>query len=369
MKITGIEPRLIDRCVIVRVQTDEGLVGLGEAGLWAYPRLVFEAVKDLAAYFVGKDAGTIEHHFQAVTRDTHFTGPILYAALSAIDVALWDILGQATGKPIHALLGGACRNKVKVFANITGDSVAEHAERARAAIAAGYTSVRTMPFLPDWEKQTASRYIGSAIEITSAVREAVGPDVDLGVEIHRNLSPDEAVILGRALEPLRLLYYEDPVPPESLDALRYVAQHVDIPVAFGERSHSLTQFKALLDTEAVSMIRPDVSLAGGLTQCRKIAAYAEASFVGIFPHLMGSPVNVAAFVHFAASIPNFVVMESPAPLLSDLIETPWVVEGGYLSVRDEPGLGVRLREDALERHPYNPHRVQPATRADASVAH
>ncbi len=369
MKITRIEPLLLERCVIVRVHTDDGLVGLGETGLWAYPRLVFEAVNDLAEYFVGKDAGLIEHHFQAVTRDTHFSGPILFAALSAIDVALWDILGQATGKPLHALLGGACRNKVKVFANITGASVAEHAERAKAAVAAGYTSVRTMPFLPDWEKETASAYIASALEIVSAVREAVGYGIDLGVEIHRNLSPDEAVILGRELEPLRLLYYEDPVPPESLDALRYVASHVDIPIAFGERSHSLTQFKELLDTEAVSMIRPDVSLAGGITQCRKIAAYAEASFVGIFPHLMGSPVNVAAFVHFAASIPNFVVMESPAPSLADIIETPWVVENGYLTVPDGPGLGVRLREGALERHPYSPHRINAATRADASVAH
>jgi len=369
MKITRIEPYLVDRAVLVRVHTDEGLVGTGEAGLWAFPRLVFEAVRDLGEYFVGKDAGTIEHHFQAVTRDTHFAGPIVFAALSAIDIALWDILGQSVGKPIHALLGGACRNKVKVFANVTGDTVAEHADRARAAVASGYTSERTMPFLRDWEKQTASQYSGTALDSVSAVRAAIGTEIDLGVEIHRNLSPDEAVILGRELEPLRLLYYEDPVPPESLEALRYVASHVDIPIAFGERSHSLTQFKELLDTRAVSMIRPDLSLAGGFTQCRKIAAYAEASFVGIFPHLMGSPINVAAFVQFAASIPNFVVMESPSPVLADIVDPPWVVEGGYLTVPDRPGLGVELREEALQRHPYRPHQINPARRADASVAH
>ena len=146
------------------------------------------------------------------------------------------------------------------------------------------------------------------------MREAIGYGIDLGVEIHRNLSPDEAIMLARELEPLRLLYYEDPVAPESLPALEYVARHVDIPIAFGERSHSLSQFKDLVDTRTVAMIRPDLSLAGGFTQCRKIAAYAEASFVNVFPHLMGSPVNVAAFAQFAASIPNYALMESGSSL-------------------------------------------------------
>lgn len=369
MKIDRIVPHLVDRCLLVRVHTNEGLVGTGEAGLWAHHRLVFEAINDLADYFVGKDSGQIEHHFQAVTRDAHFSGPILFAALSAIDVALWDILGQSVGKPVHALLGGACRNKVKVFASISGETVAEHVGRAVEAVNAGYTSVRTMPFLPDWEKQSPTAYIDAAAEIVSAVREAIGYSVDLGVEVHRNLSPDEAIILARALEPLRLLYYEDPVAPESLQALEYVASHVDIPIAFGERSHSLSQFKDLIDTRSVSMIRPDLSLAGGFTQGRKIAAYAEASFVNLFPHLMGSPVNVAAFVHFAASIPNYAVMESGSPLLDEIMDVPPIVQSGHIAVPDRPGLGVQLREEVLRKYPYRPHRINAATRADGSVAH
>jgi galactonate dehydratase len=278
-------------------------------------------------------------------------------------------LGQAVGKPVHALLGGACRNKVKVFASITGDTVAEHVGRAVEAVKAGYTSVRTMPFLPEWEKQSPTAYIGTAAEIVSAVREAIGYSVDLGVEVHRNLSPDEAIVLARELEPLRLLYYEDPVAPESLPALQYVARHVDIPIAFGERSHSLSQFKDLIDTGSVSMIRPDLSLAGGFTQCRKIAAYAEASFVSVFPHLMGSPVNVAAFVQFAASIPNYAIMESGSPLFNEIVDVPPIVQSGHIAVPDRPGLGIQLREEVLRKYPYRPHRINAATRADGSVAH
>ena len=157
-----------------------------------------------------------------------------------------------------------------------GATVADCAAQARSAVDAGFTSIRTMPFLPDWEKQTPTRYIGDAAEIVRSIREEIGGDIDLGVEVHRNLSPDEAIILAREIEPLRILYYEDPVAPESLHALQYVASHVNIPIAAGERCHSLFQFKELLETRTVSMIRPDLSLAGGFTQCKKIAACAEA---------------------------------------------------------------------------------------------
>ena len=369
MKIDRIVPYLVDNCLLIRVYTDEGLVGTGEAGLWAHHRLVFEAIKDLADYFIGRDPGAIEHHFQAVTRNAHFSGPILFAALSGIDIALWDILGKSVGKPVHQLLGGSCREKVKVLANVTGVTVDEHVDSALAAIASGYTSIRAMPFLPEWEKQSSAQYIGKAAEIVRSVREAVGYEIDLGVEIHRNLSPDESIILARELEPLRLLYYEDPVAPESLQALQYLACHVDIPIASGERCYSLFQFKDLLDTRAVSMIRPDLSLAGGFTQCKKIAACAEASFVNIFPHLMGSPVNFAAFVQFAASIPNYALMETGSPLLNEIVDIPLTIESGYVTVPDRPGIGVQLKEEVLSKFPYRPHRIRTATRGDGSVAH
>ena len=226
-----------------------------------------------------------------------------------------------------------------------------------------------MPFLPEWEQQSSSHFIGKAAEIVSEIRAEIGRDVDLGVEIHRNLSPDEAIILAREIEPFRILYYEDPVAPESLEALQYVAAHVNIPIAFGERGHSLFQFKDLLDTRAVAMIRPDLSLAGGFTQCRRSAACAEASFVNIFPHLMGSPVNLAAFVQFGASIPNYAIMESGSSRLDEIVDTPLAVESGFVTVPDRPGIGITLRENVLGKFPYRPHKITTATRGDGSVAH
>jgi len=369
MKITHVNPLLVDRCLLVRVHTNEGITGIGEAGLWAHHRAVATAIEDLAGYFVGKDAGLIEHHFQAVTRDAHFGGPVLAAALSAIDIALWDILGKATGKPVHQLLGGKVRDKVRVFANVSGDTVEGHVAAARKAVANGFTSLRVMPFLPGWEQRTPTQYIGSAAEIVAALRGATGDGIDLGVELHRNFGPDQSVILAREIAPLRILYLEDPVAPESLDALRYVAARIEIPIAAGERCHSLYGFRELLDTRTVSMIRPDPSLAGGFTQARKIAALAEAQFIGVFPHLMGSQVNLAAFVQFGAAIPNYVLMEGEATVLDDIVDTPLRVEAGYVAVPERPGIGVEPREDALGRFPFRPHAITPATRADGSVAH
>lgn len=369
VKITRITPLLVDRCLLVQVYTDAEIVGTGEGGLWPHHRLVHEAVNDLAEYYIGRDPALIEHHYQAVSRDTHFAGAALSAALSAIDIALWDILGKATGRSVAQLLGGKCRDKVRVFANAVGDTPATFAESAQTAVAQGYTALRATPFLPGWEARTASRTIGEAVAVVAAIREAVGDEIDLGLEIHRNLGPDEAITLARELAPFRLHYYEDPVAPESLEALRYVARHVDLPIATGERCHTLFQFKELLDTGVVAMIRPDLSLAGGFTQCKKIAALAEAVFVSIFPHLMGSPVNLAAYAQFGAAIPNYALMERGVVALNEIVAEPLVLEGGYLTVPDRPGIGVELREDRLAHFPYRPHRIAPALRADGSVAH
>lgn len=369
MKITHVTPYLVDRCLVVQVATDEGLTGLGEAGLWAQHRLVYEAINDLADYYVGRDPGLIEHHYQAITRDTHFSGAALSAALSAIDIALWDILGQSVGKSVAALLGGQVRERVRVFANVGGDTVEERAQQARAAVEAGYTALRTLPFLPGWEKQTATHYIGTALQITAAIRDAVGNNIDLGLEIHRNLDPGEAIILANELHPYRIHYYEDPVAPESLTALRYVFNNCNLPIATGERCHTLYQFKDLLDTGTVSMIRTDLSLAGGFTQCKKIAALAEAAFVGIFPHLMGSYVNLAAYTQFAAAIPNYMLMEGQASILPELVDEPLQVVNGYITVPDRPGIGVKLQLDQLDKFPPRPHRIAPALRADGAVAH
>jgi galactonate dehydratase len=371
VKIERIAPFLVDRCLLVRVYTDAGIVGTGEAGLWAHHRLVYHAIEELTPYYLGKDAGRMEHHHQVVSRDTHFQGAVLNAAISAIDVALWDILGQSVGKPVYQLLGGKVREKVRVFMNVTGDTLDARARSAQDAVGQGYTSLRTTPFFSGFERTSnASKTVTDAVEIVRTIREAVGYEVDLGVEIHRNLGLTEAVILGNALLPYRLLYYEDPLMPESTEALRYVAAHVNVPIAAGERSYTLYQFKEIVDTGAVSMIRPDLSLAGGYTQLKKIAALAESAFVDVFPHLMGSPVNIAAYVQLGAAVPNYVLMEShtTADRLNEILDRPLEREGGYIVVPDRPGIGVELREEKLAQFPYRPHVVAGHFRADGSVA-
>ena len=371
MKITRIQPFLVRNCMLVRVYTDAGIVGTGEAGLWAHHRWVYEAIQDLAEYYVGQDPRRIEHHAQVIARQTHFMGSVLSAATSALDIALWDILARSVDLPIYQLLGGKVRDKARVFANVVGDTLEARAESARQQVSDGYQSLRTTPFFSNWAQQNATQRVKAAVEIVAAIREAIGDEVDLGLEIHRNLPPEEAIMLGNELLPFRILYYEDPLAPESFEALAYVARHVNLPLAFGERNYSLYQFRDLIHSGSVSWIRADLSLAGGYTQVRKIAALAEASFISIFPHLMGSPVNTAAFVQFDAATPNCVLHESNRVLdhpLNEILEQPLTLEDGYILIPDGPGIGVEVREDKLSQFPFEPRTIQGRFRADGSVS-
>lgn len=371
MKIERIKPFLVDRFLLVRVYTDEGIVGNGEAGLWAHHKTVYTAIEELSEYYVGKDPRQIEHHYQVVSRNSHFMGAVLSAAMSAIDVALWDILGKAVGLPVYQLLGGKCRDKVKVFANISGKTIEEFAENSVKAVEDGYISLRAMPFLPDFEKQRPTQVIGNAVKIVDAMRAAVGYEIDLGVEIHRNLRPEEAIALANELYTQRILYYEDPLAPESNEALEYVARHINLPIATGERFYNIYQFKDLIDRKVACLIRPDLSLAGGYSQCKKIAGMAEAAFVGIFPHLMGSPFNIAAFVQWDAATPNFVLHENLTGVdrFNDILDNPPQREGGYIIVPDRPGIGAEILEDKLAQYPYRPAPITGHFHADGSVAH
>jgi galactonate dehydratase len=371
LKIERIEPFLVDRWLLVRVYTDGGLVGNGEAGLWAHHRMVYEAIRELSQYYIGKDPTRIEHHWQAVSRNTHFMGSVLSAAISAMDIALWDIVAKSVNLPVYKLLGGKCRDKVRVFSNVTGQTLEQLAESASKSVKQGFTALRVTPFAKDTTMQTPTKVVKTAVEMVEAIRESVGYEVDLGVEIHRNLSLGEAVVLARELEPYNLFFYEDPVGPESIDALDYVARHVNIPIATGERSYNMWQFKELIDKKTVSLIRPDISLAGGFTHCRKIAALAEASFVGVFPHLMGSPVNTAAQVQLDAAIPNYVLQESNiiSPPLSEIVDQPVKLERGYMIVPDRPGIGVEIHEDALTKYPHRHRKITGDFYEDGSVAH
>lgn len=371
MIITDIKPFLVDQYLLVRVYTDTDLVGNGESGLWMHHRPTAQAIEDLKSYFVGKDPRLIEHHHQVVSRHAHFTGGVISAALSGIDIALWDILGKSVGLPVYQLLGGKCRDRVRVFENIRGETYEERADSARTLVGEGFTALRMTPFFSGFEAKDSTEVISTAVEMVATVRDAIGDGIDLGLEIHRNLTPDEAITLATELKPFKLKFYEDPLPPESVEAHEYIAKHVDIPMALGERSYNIFQFKELVDKKIAAFLRPDVSVAGGFTQVKKIAAIAEPAFVQIFPHLMGSPVNNAAFTHFAAAIPNYFLMEChPHTSEQDaIVDTPYEVRNGYREVPDRPGIGVEINEDALKELPFKDREITGNFWADGGVRH
>ena len=291
MKIQKITPFLVDRFLLVRVYTDQGLIGNGEAGLWAHHGMVHRAILDLSHYYIGKDASRIEHHYQTVSRDTHFMGAALSAALSAIDVALWDIAGQAVGQPVHQLLGGRVRDKIKVFANVNGATVDECAAAPKSKLGPAislcacrlHARLRAQDTVQcDWRCHRHGRLCTRSRRY----------NIDLGLEIHRNLRP-------RRRSPCPANCFLFAYSTTKTHWLRRVWRRwstlqkpVPLPMATGERFYNIFQFKDLIDRKIVSLIRPDLSLAGGFTQVRKIAAIAESAFVGIFPHLMGSPVTL-----------------------------------------------------------------------------
>ena len=372
MRIESIKPFLVDRSLIVRVYTDAGIVGNGEAGLWAHHRTVYHAIEELSDYYVGKDPLLMEHHYQVVSRNTHFMGAVLGAAMSAMDIAMWDIVGKYVNLPVYQLLGGKCRDRIKVFAGVRGATLDEVAQSAMRGVEAGFTSLRSTPFFPGFEQQNSTKVIKSAVEIVKTIREAVGDEIDLGLEIHRNLTPDEAIILANELAPYHIYYFEDPIAPQSHEALAYVARHINIPICAGERLFNLYQYKDLIDRQVASIIRVDLSVAGGFTQVKKVASLAESAFVGVFPHLMGSPVNIAAYAQLDAAIPNYVLQDGARTAvhpLNEIVDEPLTLEDGHIIVPTRPGIGLDVREDKLAKFPYRPMPVRGNFHADGSVAH
>ena len=376
MKITAIDTIFVDRYLFVKVHTDEGITGLGESGAWGYLEASAGAVETFKRYLIGQDPLRIEHHWQYLYRWTHFRGAAIMGALSAIDIALWDIAGKFFGVPAYQLLGGKTRDKARVYYHVFGDTKEKLIQGCIDAKAQGFTAVGHLtPFLDEdhdipYFKTHADKMV-DAIETVARYREAVGNEVDLCVEIHRRLAPAEAIVLARGIEPYHPFFYEDPILPDNFDAMGLVAQNIHIPIATGERLHTIYEFEALLRRGAVQYVRPDVCLAGGLTHSKKIAALAEANHVGVVPHNPLSPVSTAACLQLAACIPNFALQEYPLgehePPKSEIVKTTLRCENGFLIIPDAPGIGIELAEDAAERHPYRPRKVHTRLHVDGSI--
>lgn len=376
MKITAIETVFVDRYLFVTVQTDAGITGLGESGAWGFLEASAQAVETFKRYLIGQDPLRIEHHWQYLYRWTHFRGAAIMGALSAIDIALWDIAGKHFGAPAYQLLGGPTREKARVYYHVYGKTREELVQGCIAAKEAGFTAVGHLtPFTDDPREQpyfkTHASKIGDAIESVRQYRDAVGDAVDLCVEIHRQLTPAEAIVLAEGIAPYHPYFYEDPTLPDNFDAMALIAQHITVPIATGERLHTIFEFEMLLARGAVQYVRPDVCMCGGLTGAKKIAALAEARHVGVVPHNPLSPVSTAACVQLAACIPNFALQEYPigeneAPK-NEMVKNALQREGGYLLIPNTPGIGIELLPDAAERHPYRPRAVVTRLHEDGSV--
>jgi galactonate dehydratase len=376
MKITRVEVRWVDRYLFVEVHTDEGVVGVGESGAWGFLEASAQAVETFKRYLVGQDPLRIEHHWQYLYRWTHFRGAAIMGALSAIDIALWDIAGKWLGVPCHQLLGGPTRDRARVYYHVFGESREALVQGCVDARAAGFTAVGHLTPFTDAPRdevyeETYARRIGDAAESVRRYREAVGDDVDLCIEIHRRLPPAEAVTLGREIEPYRPFFYEDPTLPDNFDEMAAIARKIGIPIATGERLHTIFEFEMLLARDAVQYVRPDVCMCGGLTGAKKIAALAEARHVGVVPHNPLSPVSTAACLQLAAAIPNFALQEYPLgegePPKSEIVTPPLRREGPYLRIPQTPGIGIEVAPDADERHPFRPREVVTRLQADGSV--
>jgi galactonate dehydratase len=376
MKITDIQILPIDRYLFVQVHTDAGITGLGESGAWGYLEASGSALETFKRYLIGQDPLRIEHHWQYLYRWSHFRGAAIMGALSAIDIALWDIAGKHFGVPCYQLLGGKVRDKARVYYHVFGQTTAELVQGCMDAKAQGFTAVGHLtPFLDEPRDRpffkTHAAKMRDAIDTVGRYRDAVGDEVDLCIEIHRRLAPAEAIVLARGIEPFHPFFYEDPILPDSFDAMALVAENIHIPIATGERLHTIYEFEALLKRGAVQYVRPDVCMAGGLSHSKKIAALAEAHHVGVVPHNPLSPVSTAACLQLAACIPNFALQEYPRgehePPKSEIIKSPIRLEDGFLIIPDTPGIGIELAPDAQTKHPYRPRPVQTRLHVDGSV--
>ena len=376
MKIETVQTILAeDKWLLVKVTTDNGIVGVGEAGLHGVPEAAEAAINTFARYLVGKDPLRIEHHFQYLYRFSHFRGAAIMGALSAIDIALWDISGKHFQAPVYVLMGGKVRDKARVYMHVNGDTVEDLYANAKAAVDEGFTALRFTPFVENSEKQyynqRYSAMIAEARQRVAAVREAGGNDIDVCVEIHRRLNIPEAIELGRAIEEFRPFFFEDPTTPDSNESMGEIARSINIPIATGERIHTIWEFRELLQQKAARYIRPDVCLAGGLTHCKKISAVAESFSVGVIPHNPLTPISTAACVQLDACIPNFVLQEytgEDKPPKSLMVKKPLRLEKGYLIIPEEPGIGVEINDEFFATHQYTPRPLDTPLRDDGSVA-
>lgn len=374
MKITDVKLIYAKHYLFVHVYTDEGIVGLGEAGNWGYLGATAAAIEKFSSYLIGKDPFKIEDFNQNFLRSVYFRGSVIMSAISAIDIALWDIKGKKLGVPVYELLGGRVRERARVYASVM-TKAATNEELAASYVELkkqGFTAAKIFvngPAKPsaDGKDEFYSGRVEDELEKVRVCREAVGYDFDFVLEAHRGMTVPEAIAFGRAVEPYRPMVFEDPVGPDNIDSMAQVASKVAVPIATGERYINLREFEMLLSRNAAQYIRPDVCAVGGITTSKKICAVAEAHDVLVIPHNPLGPVSTAACLQLCACIPNLGIQELPGFCLNGaenrMVKEPLKYENGCMLIPDAPGIGVELAEDATELYPANERGSNAAKRA------
>lgn len=354
MKIRSIELfKVPPRWLFLKMETDEGIVGWGEPVVEGKADTVKAAVEEMSEYIIGKDPMRIEDIFQVLYRAAFYRGgPILSSAISGIEQALWDIKGKYYHAPIYDLLGGACRDKIRVYNWIGGDRPSDVGEAAKRQIAAGFTAVKMnateeMHYIDSFSK------VDQAIARIAAVREAGGKDFGIGIDFHGRIHKSMAKILAKELEPFHPMFIEEPVLPENNEALKEIARYTSSPIATGERMYTRWGFKQLLSEGIVDIIQPDLSHAGGILETRKIAAMAEAYDISVAPHCPLGPIALAACLQLDACSPNAIIQEQSLGIhynqgndILDYLVDPSVFEykDGYVNNLTLPGLGIEVNE-------------------------
>jgi len=344
LRITKLETFLVKpRWLFLKVHTDEGVVGWGEPVVEGRAKTVATAVDEMAPYLIGKDPRNVVHHWQAIYRHAFYRGgPVLTSALSGVEQALWDIKGKILGVPVYELLGGPTRDRVRVYAHVGNNPSALKEKQAK-----GFTAFKTGIRNSTKSGIVASkRFIEEAAETFAALREAGGKDADIGIDFHGAISPQNAKLLIRALEPFQPMFIEEPVQCQNVDAMAEIARGTHLPIATGERIFTKWGFREILEKGAASILQPDLCHAGGIFEARLIAGMAESYYAAMAPHNPLGPISLACGLQLAASIPNFLCQEQ-VNLGEGYLKEPFQVVDGHVALPTGPGLGIEIDEAKL----------------------
>ncbi len=373
MKVTNIKTFVVDcfrtNWVFVKVYTDEGIDGVGEATLEYKEKALLGAIEHIKEYLVGKNPLEIEKHWMHIYRDAYWRGgAVLMSALSAVETALWDILGKSLNTPVYQLLGGKVNDKVRIYVNgwfAGAKTPKEFGDKAKIAVQRGVTAMKWDPFGKSY-MNISNKDLTTALECIDEVRKAVGNEVDLLIEGHGRFNVPTAVKIAKEIEQFKPMFFEEPVPPDNLDALKEVKMRSNVSISAGERLYTRWDYNEMFSKKAADYIQPDISHAGGIMELKKIAAAAEAHYIPFAPHNPSGPVANAATLQLAACCPNFEILEimySDVDWRKDVTNENLKYEDGYIYIGDKPGIGIEINEEECLKHPYQVHTLRHYTGA------